>query len=442
MPHVTPLHAEDPRRVGRFRLAGRIEEMAAAGPVYLATAVDGSQVAITLLDGEWADDAAARDRFTAEANAARRVAPFCATRILGAGFDGGHAFLVSEYVAGPSLLEFVTAEGPWEDADLEALAIGTATGLAAIHQAGLVHGDFGPEHVVLGSEGPRVIDYGITPPYGSATPAADMRAWAQTVLYAAVGEPPDPTDPEDLDLLPEPLLTLVSLCTSADPADQPTARSVVLELLGDEDPPAGVLAEGTRRAERAAVQPVPAGPDTGPSAPRARRARPAMVWWVSGVAVCVAVIVVAILFAQSQTGPPPSTIKPTPTHQPSASPSSRSPSPTSTITVPSTLAGQWSGQITQPNPPGPPDTFNVTLVLEGGTNGGSVHYSGASFHCSGELSTVSDALGTLKLNQQILPNQNQCDDGVVTVSLGQGNTLLFTYKANTGTATGTLSKST
>jgi hypothetical protein len=118
MPHVTPLHAEDPRRVGRFRLAGRIEDIAAAGPVYLATAVDGSQVAITLLDGEWADDAAARDRFTAEANAARRVAPFCATRILGAGFDGGHAFLVSEYVAGPSLLEFVTAEGPWEDADL------------------------------------------------------------------------------------------------------------------------------------------------------------------------------------------------------------------------------------------------------------------------------------------------------------------------------------
>jgi hypothetical protein len=441
MPHVTPLHAEDPRRVGRFRLAGRIEGVAAAGPVYLATAVDGSEVTITLLDGEWADDAAARDRFTAEANAARRVAPFCATRILGAGFDGGHAFLVSEYVAGPSLLEFVTDEGPWEDADLEALAIGSATGLAAVHQAGLVHGDFGPEHVVLGAEGPRVINYGITPPYGSATPAADMRAWAETVLYAAVGEPPDPTDPEELDLLPEPLLTLVSLCTSADPADQPTARSVVLELLGDEDPPAGVLAEGTRRAERAAVQPVPAA-EAGPAAPRTRRTRPAMVWWVSGVAVCVAVIVVAILFAQSQTGPPPDAIKPTPTHQPSTSPHASSPSPTSTVTVPATLAGVWSGHITQSNPPGPPDTFSVTLNLSAGTNGGSVHYSGTSFSCAGDLSTVSNVLGTLKLNQQILPNETQCDDGVVTVSLGQDNTLMFTYKANSGVATGTLTKAT
>jgi hypothetical protein len=310
-----------------------------------------------------------------------------------------------------------------------------------VHPAGLVHGDFGPEHVVLGAEGPRVINYGITPPYGSATPAADMRAWAETVLYAAVGEPPDPTDPEELDLLPEPLLTLVSLCTSADPADQPTARSVVLELLGDEDPPAGVLAEGTRRAERAAVQPVPAA-EAGPAAPRTRRTRPAMVWWVSGVAVCVAVIVVAILFAQSQTGPPPDAIKPTPTHQPSTSPHASSPSPTSTVTVPATLAGVWSGHITQSNPPGPPDTFSVTLNLSAGTNGGSVHYSGTSFSCAGDLSTVSNVLGTLKLNQQILPNETQCDDGVVTVSLGQDNTLMFTYKANSGVATGTLTKAT
>jgi hypothetical protein len=440
MPHVTPLHADDPRRVGRYRLTGRIEGIAAAGPVYLGAAVDGSDVTITLLDGEWADDAAARDRFTAEANAACRVAPFCAARILGAGFDGGHAFLVSEYIAGPSLLEFVTDEGPWEDEDLEALAIGTATGLAAIHQAGLVHGDFGPEHVVLGADGPRVIEFGITPPYGSATPSADMRAWAETVLYAAAGEAADPTDPEDLDLLPEPLLTLVSLCTSADPVDQPTARSVVLELLGDEDPPAGVLAEGSRRAERAAVQQVPAA-EGGLAAPRRRRTRPALVWWVSGVAVCVAVIVVAILFAQSQTGPPPGATKPSPTNQATASPHDRSPSPASTITVPPSLAGVWGGNITQPNPAGPPDTFAVTLNLVAGTNGGSVHYSGTSFKCAGYLSTVSDSLGTLKLNQQIPSSESQCDDGVVTVSLGQGNTLLFTYNANTGTAKGTLTKS-
>ena len=89
-------------------------------------------------------------------------------------------------------MEFVTEEGAWEGRDLQALAIGTATGLAAIHQAGLVHGDFGPEYVVLSADGPRVIEFGITPPYGSATPAADMRAWARTLLFAAAGGPAGP----------------------------------------------------------------------------------------------------------------------------------------------------------------------------------------------------------------------------------------------------------
>ena len=152
MPNVTPLHADDPSRVGRYRLSGRIAGMPAAGPVYLARTVDGSGVTITLVGGDWTGEGAgaARDRFTAEANAARRVAPFCAARILDAGFDADQPYLVSEFVEGPSLREFVTEEGPWEGDDLEALAIGMATGLAAIHQAGLVHGEFGPDRRARG----------------------------------------------------------------------------------------------------------------------------------------------------------------------------------------------------------------------------------------------------------------------------------------------------
>ena len=47
MPHVTSLGADDPRRVGRYRLAGRISGMPASGPVYLANSVDGDQVTVT-----------------------------------------------------------------------------------------------------------------------------------------------------------------------------------------------------------------------------------------------------------------------------------------------------------------------------------------------------------------------------------------------------------
>ena len=455
MPHVTPLHTDDPRRVGRYRLAGRIAGMpdgsaylgSAAegfagmpngGPLYLGHSPEGGEVAVRLLKVDWTGDSAERDRFAAEAKAACRVAPFCAAQFLGAGFESGHAFLVSEYVPGPSLQEFVTEHGPWEGRDLLALAIGTATGLAAIHQAGLVHGDFGPEHVVLGPEGPRVVGFGITPPYGIATPAADLRAWVHTVLYAAAGGTADPEDPEDLALLPEPLRTLAVRCMSADPGDQPSARSLVLTLLGDDHPPAGVLGEGSRQAARVLVRPAAQAADPDPLPVRKRRS--AAAWWVAGVAVCLAAIVAVILFVQSQDSRSPSAAKPPASDGPAAASSGPSPSaplPTPAVRVPAALAGTWSGQVSQTNPT---DVFQAQVYLAPGAKPGTVHYSGASFSCAGNLVPVSDSAGNLKLDQAIV--QGPCAAGVVTVSRGPGNTLQFSFKGKQGPmATGTLDKS-
>ena len=434
MPHVEPLHADDPSHVGRYRLSGRIAGMPGASPVYLARTIDGSDVMITLLDGDWTADPAERDRFTAEANAASMVAPFCAARILGAGFDGKQAFLVSEYVPGPSLHELVTEEGAWEGRDLDALAIGTATGLTAIHQAGLVHGGFGPEYVVLSPDGPRVVEFGITPPYGSATPANDMRAWARTLLFAAAGGPPDPAY-DDLELLPEPLRALASGCLTGGP-DQPTARSVVIELLGDDDPPAGVLAEGARRAVPAGAPPIPEG---GPEPPGPRRTRRAVtLWWAAGVAVCIVAIALVIHVLQNksnQSSPPPSATKtasPSPTAKPTAK-------PTHTATIPASLAGTWSGQVSQDSSSG---TFKVTVDvnLASGATAGSVHYSGP-FTCSDDLNLVSDTFGTLTLDQATV--KGPCQRGVVTLTPGSGSTLQFSFKGKGApAATGTLTKAT
>ena len=456
MPQVTPLLADDPSRVGRYRLTGRIAGvhadgpaypgsvpegtagMPADGPVYLGHSPEGGEVAVRLFKVDSIGDGAERDRFAAEAKAACRVAPFCAAQILGTGFEGGHAFLVSEYVAGPSLEEFVAEEGPWEGRDLLALAIGTATGLAAIHQAGLVHGDFGPEHVVLGPEGPRVVGFGITPPYGIATPAADLRAWVHTVLYAAAGGTADPEDPEDLALLPEPLRTLAVRCMSADPGDQPSARSLVLTLLGDDHPPAGVLGEGSRQAARVLVRPAAQAADPDPLPVRKRRS--AAAWWVAGVAVCLAAIVAVILFVQSQDSRSPSAAKPPASDGPAAASSGPSPSaplPTPAVRVPAALAGTWSGQVSQTNPT---DVFQAQVYLAPGAKPGTVHYSGASFSCAGNLVPVSDSAGNLKLDQAIV--QGPCAAGVVTVSRGPGNTLQFSFKGKQGPmATGTLDKS-
>jgi eukaryotic-like serine/threonine-protein kinase len=251
MPQQVPLRPGDPRRLGRYRLGGRILGIPSDDPVFIGLGPDGREVAVSLLRGDWAHDGAARDRFAAEAAVAKRVPPFCAARVLDAGLDGQDAYLVSEYVPGPSLLELVAADGVCGGDQLDAVAIAMATGLASVHQAGLVHGNFGPEYVVMAPEGPpRVIEYGITPPYGAATPSADMLAWAQTVVFAAAGRPPARLD--DLDVLPEHVRRPVEQCLDPDPAERPAARAVVLNLLGDAELPGGVLAEGSRRAARAA----------------------------------------------------------------------------------------------------------------------------------------------------------------------------------------------
>jgi len=429
MPHVTPLQAADPVRVGRYRLIGRVIGMPGSGSAYLGRAPDGGEVTISLLGGDWIGEAAERDRFTAEASAARRVAPLCAARILGAGFDGGHAFLASEFVAGPSLRELVAEEGPWKAGYLEALAIGTATGLGAVHDAGLVHGEFGPDYVVLGPEGPRVIQFGISPPYGSATPSADMRAWAHAVLYAAAGSP---ANGRDLRLLPEPLRTVVSRCLTDDPADRPTARSAVAGLLGLGEPPPGVLNQGCSRAALAAWRPRPAQ-ERPPPQRRSRRGR--TIWW-AGISACVvaallAVVVILLVPGGHSAGTagtkPTATSSHTPTH-------SARPGPLAT--VPAALAGTWSGQVSQS---APADVFTVKVSLAAGASTGTVQYSGPSLSCTGNLAVVSGSPGSLKLNQAI--THGPCAGGTVMLTTGPHGTAGFSFEGKQGpAATGTLTK--
>jgi hypothetical protein len=438
MPNVAPLHANDLRRVGRYRLTGRIDGSPADGPVYLAATVNGTQVTLTLLDVGWVQTGAAKDRFTAEARAARRVPSFCTARIVDAGVDEGQAYLVREYVNGPSLAELVAEEGPRKDGSLVALAVGMATGLAAIHQAGLVHGHFGPEHVILGTNGPRVAGFGITPPYGAATPSADMLGWAHAVLYAATGSAEASLD---LGALPEPLRGLVGRCAALDPAARPTAKAVVVELVGTDDPSADLLAEGSRQAVRAAFRP-PAEP---PQRERqAAASRSGAIWWVVGIAVCVVAIAVAVHVLQNQgSRPAASTPPPAPTSAAGVPTGGSSGGKSSTLTapsasalpsaaagsVPAALAGTWSGQVTEQS-----DVFTVQVKLTRGTASGAIRYSGATFACTGVLSLVSSAGNAVTMHQVITVGVHKCLDGTVSLSPGAPDAVKFRYIGTVGAA--------
>lgn len=539
MPYVTPLRAADPRRVGRYRLAGRIAGMPAAGPVYLAGTVDGTEVTVTLLGDGGTGDSAARHRFAQEASTARRVAPFCVARILDSGLDGGQAYLVSEYVTGSSLEETVSAGGARTGAELGGLALGAATGLAAIHQAGLVHGSFGPGNLILSPAGPRVAEFGITPPYGSATPAADMLAWGQAVVFAAAGS--TEAGLRDLGVLPSNLGRLAAACLSSDPAARPAARLVVAALLGGESPPAGLLAEASRRAAVAVPAPVspvtpfsppdpaapappapvpaaapdsgpvlvpaaatpaaavsaqapdlapapdPPAPDRGPgpgrspapamasalstppppsgaapsslSAPQpevtrpqppferqpaaeqhdrppARRRRAAVTLWAAVAAVAV-LGAAALLHGTLRSGAAGSAGGTASSPAGAAAPSP-TPSPPAAPAVPPALAGSWSGQARQVDPT---DVFSVQLDLLTGGHLSTISYSGTTFSCSGDLSPVSSAAGTLTMSQGIVTGETSCANGVVTLRQAGPTTLEFTFQGQAGPAArGTLAK--
>src|SRR5512139_589548 len=135
MPELKP---GDPRRIGEYEIVARLGE-GGQGVVYLGRTGEGVKVAVKLLRPDLAEDDAARSRFVREVQVATQVARFCTAQVLEADVAGDRPFIVSEYVPGPSLQRQVSEEGPRTGAALERLAVGTATALVAIHQAGIVH---------------------------------------------------------------------------------------------------------------------------------------------------------------------------------------------------------------------------------------------------------------------------------------------------------------
>jgi hypothetical protein len=69
--------------------------------------------------------------------------------------------MATEHVAGDTLTDRVAATGPLPATSVLEIGAGIAEALEAIHAAGLVHRDLKPANVILGQDGPRVIDLGI-----------------------------------------------------------------------------------------------------------------------------------------------------------------------------------------------------------------------------------------------------------------------------------------
>ncbi|GAA2725740.1 serine/threonine-protein kinase [Actinocorallia aurantiaca] len=301
MVETRPLRAGDPASIGSYTLVGVLGE-GGQGTVYLGER-GGTRVAVKLLHARFAEDGEARGRFVRELEVAKQVARFCTAQVLDADVEGDRPYIVSEFVPGVSLQEQVQAEGPRTDGALERLAISTLNALTAIHQAGIIHRDLKPHNVLIGPDGPRVIDFGIaralnttshshsigTPAYMSPeqlnghqlTAASDLFSWAACMVFAATGTPPFGNDEigsvlyrivhaeAETGALPMPLREVVQACLAKDPAARPTAAQAQATLMGG---------TGAQRLPGAQPQPPivlpPAGPRRGVTTSPATRTAP------------------------------------------------------------------------------------------------------------------------------------------------------------------------
>ena len=265
-----PLEPGDPIRLGRFELLGRLGQ-GGQGVVYLGRGAGPGEerVAVKVLMSSL--DPMVLERLGRELDAIHQVQPFVTARIIEASADGERRFVVSEFIDGPSLQERVQARGPLPEGDLQRLAVGTATALTAIHGAGVVHRDFKPANVLLGPDGPRVVDFGIarltdastitsgligTPSFVAPeqlagerpTSAVDIFAWAVTMVFAATGRMAFGADTvpavmmrimngePDVAGVPPSLLPVIRQCLDKDPSRRPNARDLLLQLVDPSGP--------------------------------------------------------------------------------------------------------------------------------------------------------------------------------------------------------------
>ena len=209
--------------VGGYRLLRRLGA-GGMGVVWEVADAEGNHVAMKILHPQIAADPMARRRLDREANVLARVKDSRVARILdietGDGADGsGVTFVITELIDGPTLQHEVDHEGAYDlttDArDLADLAHGLVDSLTSVHAAGVIHRDLKPSNVMLGAQGPVLIDFGIaqvaddvrltqtgqvtgTPGFippemldgGEPTPDVDWYACAGVLLFAVTGLSP------------------------------------------------------------------------------------------------------------------------------------------------------------------------------------------------------------------------------------------------------------
>ncbi len=147
---------------GRYRLESKLGS-GGMSTVYLARDETLQRwVAVKVMHREMSDQPDQLERFRREARAVAQLSHPNVVAVIDAGEDGGHPYIVFEYVEGETLKQRIDRLGRLPVVEAAAYGIEVGRGLAAAHAQRLIHRDVKPQNVLIDPEGrAKVTDFGI-----------------------------------------------------------------------------------------------------------------------------------------------------------------------------------------------------------------------------------------------------------------------------------------
>ena|GEM_PF-2243283 len=121
------------------------------------------------------------ERFRREIRIAQKLSHPCLVRFVDEGVEGSTLYYVMEYVQGETILDRIRDQGKLEVKEAVSILEDMASGLNAMHQAGLVHRDLKPANVMIDRSGTaKLMDLGM---------AKDLSSTGLTKTNQIVGTP-------------------------------------------------------------------------------------------------------------------------------------------------------------------------------------------------------------------------------------------------------------